>query len=204
MRRSPTSTLPRASSANFGPRALQPLLLLTLIVSLLLSPTAFALPPTSDLGLPPTVGGSTNPQVPVENAGDQEPALSYHNGQHAHTAAGWTDPSQYGGSMLLLVENGMREPINAIVSGHSDSYVLSDAGFRDYVRSIGFSFECLDLHMGTPMRADLGDGNGMTLERFEYRQVNAWDAGRSIGSCRESVVGGNHFRGTWHHPYTWS
>lgn len=149
---------------------------------------------------PPTLSSdasTTNPQAPVENTGNFEPPLSYRNGQHSTSGHGYTDPSTYGGSMLLLVENGMREPINAIISGQSDPYVLSDAGFRDYVRSIGFSFECFDMHLGTPMRADLGDGNGMALERFEYREIKAWDAGRTIGSCRESVAGGNHFRGTY-------
>lgn len=175
-------------------------LLLSLILALATPLGANALPASGQAPFAAVDGseaaGTTNPQAPVENNGDYEPSLSYRNGQHAQSAAGWSDPSRYGGSMLLLVENNLREPINAIVSGRSDPYVLSDAGFRDYVRSIGFSFECFDLHLGTPMRADLGDGNGMAEERFEYRQVNAWDAGRAIGSCRESVVGGNHFRGT--------
>lgn len=35
-----------------------------------------------------------------------------------------------------LVNNGLREPINTIISGHSDPFVLTDAGLRDYVRSI--------------------------------------------------------------------
>lgn len=39
-------------------------------------------------------------------------------------------------SLAQLVNNGLREPINTIISGHSDPYVLTDAGLRDYVRSI--------------------------------------------------------------------
>lgn len=89
----------------------------------------------------------------------------------------------------------MREPINAIISGHSDPYVLTDAGMRDYVRSIGFSFECLDLHRGGRQRADLGDGNGWREEMFEYRSTQGFSApGRWVGACWESWDGGNHFR----------
>lgn len=170
---------PSSTSVCRPDRRCTPLVLVALLA--LLSPVCgLALP-----SAPPAL----SPHVPVRD----ETSLSYANG--AHDGPGWTDPSTYGGSMLILVENGMREPINAIVSGRSDPYILSDAGFRDYVRSIGFSFECFDMHLGTPMRADLGDGNGMVEELFEYREVNAWDAGRAIGSCRESVSGGNHFRG---------
>lgn len=138
---------------------------------------------------------SADPQVllPAQYLGP--PRLSYNNGIRTASGRGWSDPSLWGGSMLNLVENGMREPINVIVSAASDPYILSDGGFRDYARSIGYSFECFNLHIGAPMRADLGDGNGMTPERFEYRQVSKWDAGRLVGSCRESITGGNHFRG---------
>lgn len=108
---------------------------------------------------------------------------------------GWRDPRSHGGSMLDLVGNGLREPINVIISGHSDARVLSDAGLRDYVRTIGFSFECLDLHLGGLQRADLGDGSGWGTELFEYRQTESWGApGRWVGACWESLYGGNHFR----------
>lgn len=108
---------------------------------------------------------------------------------------GWKDPNAGGGSMLDLVGNGLREPINVILSGHSDSYILSDAGLRDYVRTIGFSFECLDLHIGGLQRANLGDGNGWITEMFEFRQTESWGApGRWIGACWETFRGGNHFR----------
>jgi hypothetical protein len=108
---------------------------------------------------------------------------------------GWVDPRDRGGSMLDLVGNGFREPINAVISGHSDPQILSEAGLRDYVRTIGFSFECLDLHIGGLQRADLGDGNGWITEQFEYRETQPWEApGRWVGACWESLYGGNHFR----------
>jgi hypothetical protein len=117
------------------------------------------------------------------------------DGRGAPGMPGWIDPRENGGSMLDLVGNGLREPVNAIISGHSDPQILSDAGLRDYVRTIGFSFECLDLHMGGLQRADLGDGNGWITEQFEYRETEGWGApGRWVGACWESLYGGNHFR----------
>lgn len=108
---------------------------------------------------------------------------------------GWVDPRDGGGSMLDLVGNGLREPVNVIISGHSDPQILSEAGLRDYVRTIGFSFECLGLHIGGLQRADLGDGNGWITEQFEYRETEPWGApGRWVGACWESLYGGNHFR----------
>ncbi|KAK0540427.1 hypothetical protein OC835_000683 [Tilletia horrida] len=108
---------------------------------------------------------------------------------------GWADPRLHHGSMLDLVGNGLREPINAVISGKSDPYVLTDAGLRDYIRTIGFSFECLNLHRGGRQRANLGDGDGWKEEAFEYRQTQMPGApGRWIGSCWESLYGGNHFR----------
>lgn len=62
--------------------------------------------------------------------------------------------------------------------------------------TIGFSFECLDLHLGGLQRANLGDGTGWTPENFEYRETQ-WPGspGRWVGACWESLYGGNHFRG---------
>lgn len=108
---------------------------------------------------------------------------------------GWTPPELNGGSMLDLVSNGMREPINVILSGHSDPYILTLAGLRDFVRSVGFSFECFGQHIGQLQRADTGDGRGWKPEVVEFRQAGRWDPGRWIGTCRESLFGGNHFRG---------
>lgn len=55
----------------------------------------------------------------------------------------------------------------------------------------GSSEECFGIHLGTPFSADLGDGNGWVNQTIELRQ----DYGSpSIGTCLESLIGGNHFR----------
>ena len=159
----------------------------------LLVAAAAALGPLQVLAASPHPGDLTNALAYYSRSSAD--ALSYSNGHRNDSEPGWVDPSTGGGSMLDLVHNGMREPINVIISGLSDPYILSDAGLRDYVRSIGFSFECLDLHIGNLQRADLGDGRGWQTEMFEYRQTGRWDPGRWVGSCAESLLGGNHFRG---------
>jgi hypothetical protein len=51
--------------------------------------------------------------------------------------------------------------------------------------------ECFDIHLGKPQKANLGDGHGWLDQRIELRK----DYGNpDIGSCWESLVGGNHFR----------
>ncbi|WFD25023.1 hypothetical protein MEQU1_003733 [Malassezia equina] len=108
---------------------------------------------------------------------------------------GWVNPAEHGGSMLDVVGNGFREPMNVIISGTSDPSVMSDQGLLDYVRSIGFSFECLHLHLGGLQHANLGDGRGYTPQLFEYRSILFRDSpGAWIGACWESLAGGNHFR----------
>lgn len=110
-------------------------------------------------------------------------------------SAGWINPREHGGSMLDIVGNGFREPINVIISGRSDPSIMSDQGLLDYVRSIGFSFECLHLHLGGLQHANLGDGRGYTPQLFEYRSILFHDSpGAWIGACWESLAGGNHFR----------
>lgn len=47
------------------------------------------------------------------------------------------------------------------------------------------------MHRGGPQSANLGDGNGYVNETIELRE----DFGhRGIGTCLESLVGGNHLR----------
>ena len=51
------------------------------------------------------------------------------------------------------------------------------------------STECLDIHLGDPQAANLGDGNGnvnQTMELRENLQIG--------GTCAESLNGGNHLR----------
>ncbi|KZV89882.1 hypothetical protein EXIGLDRAFT_720992 [Exidia glandulosa HHB12029] len=109
----------------------------------------------------------------------------------------WIDPRLRGGRMLDSVYAWrIGEPLNVIISGQSHADVLSQTGFVDYARSIGFSDECLGLHMGTVHEADLGDGMGWRPEQLLARQtfrtsleIPLWGT-----TCWESLAGGNHFR----------
>nr|GAT49656.1 predicted protein [Mycena chlorophos] len=101
------------------------------------------------------------------------------------------DPNSNGGSMLDNAGDGYGEPLNVIISALSSPAVLTDAGLLNFAQAIGFSFECLHQHLGAPQSANLGDGNGWVNQTVELR----WDFGSSeIGTCLESLVGGNHFR----------
>lgn len=72
---------------------------------------------------------------------------------------------------------------------------MSDHGLLEYVQSIGFSFECLHLHGGGHQHANLGDGNGFQPQLIEYRELMYHGSpGVWLGSCWESLAGGNHFR----------
>jgi len=83
------------------------------------------------------------------------------------------------------------EPLNVIISGLSSPAVLTDSGFLNFARAIGFSTECLGIHLGGPQTANLGDGNGYVNQTSELRQ----DYGDSVlGTCLESLIGGNHLR----------
>ncbi|PCH43733.1 hypothetical protein WOLCODRAFT_76126 [Wolfiporia cocos MD-104 SS10] len=106
-------------------------------------------------------------------------------------AVPYYDPSSNGGSMLDNAGDGYGEPLNVIISGLSSSGVLNEAGVINFARAIGFSEECLDIHLGAPQSADLGDGNGWVNQTIELRQ----DYGNSeVGTCLETLIGGNHFR----------
>ncbi len=56
------------------------------------------------------------------------------------------------------------------------------------------STECLGIHLGGPQSANLGDGNGFVNQTMELRQ----DFGDALlGTCLETLEGGNHFRWVW-------
>jgi len=99
-------------------------------------------------------------------------------------------PAANGGSQLDS-SAGLGEPLNIIISALSSAEVLSTKGIENFARSIGFSTECLGIHIGNPQTANLGDGLGWQNETavLRYDFDNAMD-----GSCLESFLGGNHFR----------
>ncbi|TFY65741.1 hypothetical protein EVG20_g5358 [Dentipellis fragilis] len=106
-------------------------------------------------------------------------------------ATAYFNPTANGGSLLNNAGNGLGEPLNVIVSGLSSPDVLTDDGILNFARSIGFSEECFGIHLGDPQSANLGDGNGAVNQTIELRQ----DFGDpSVGTCLESLIGGNHFR----------
>ncbi|KAJ6499435.1 hypothetical protein C8R45DRAFT_115648 [Mycena sanguinolenta] len=127
-------------------------------------------------------------------------------------AVAFANPNLGGGSMLDDATGGdsssdLGEPLNVIISGLSSPAVLTDAGFLNFAQAIGFSFECLGLHLGGPQSANLGDGNGYVNQtvrslsscfalysegvKTELRQ----DYGDALlGTCLESLIGGNHLR----------
>ncbi|KAL1950451.1 hypothetical protein VTO73DRAFT_5575 [Trametes versicolor] len=103
---------------------------------------------------------------------------------------GWVDPRLNGGRLIDFVTKKLGEPLNIIISSLSDPYILTETGLHNYVKSIGFSEECLGLHYGYIHEADLGDGLGRKPEQFLGRQHYF----PIMGTCWESVRGGHHFR----------
>jgi len=101
------------------------------------------------------------------------------------------NPVSGGGSWLDNAGTGVGEPMNVVISSLSSPAVLTDDGIENFARAIGFSTECLGIHLGGPQSANLGDGNGFVNQTVELRQ-DFGDA--SLGTCLESLIGGNHFR----------
>ncbi|GAA5832760.1 hypothetical protein JCM11251_005752 [Rhodosporidiobolus azoricus] len=103
----------------------------------------------------------------------------------------WYDPRELGGSFLNRNLWGAGEPLNIIISAQSSPDVLRERGLMVYSRSLGLWDECAKLHLGDPQEANLGDGKGWEAELFVMREAIRWPW---IGSCLESIAGGNHFR----------
>ncbi|KAK7473202.1 hypothetical protein VKT23_001300 [Stygiomarasmius scandens] len=110
----------------------------------------------------------------------------------AEDAVDYFNPLEKGGS-LLDKSAGLGEPLNVIISAKSTPEILSftNHGFLNYARAIGFSIECLGLHSGTPQSANLGDGRGDVNETAVIRENFRVPI---LGTCIESLIGGNHFR----------
>jgi len=67
----------------------------------------------------------------------------------------------------------------------------TDGGLRNYWLSLGFASECLGQHLGDHQEANLGDGLG---DRNETAVIRYDYGDPSLGSCKETIQGGNHFR----------
>jgi len=108
-------------------------------------------------------------------------------------AVPFVNPNLRGGSLLDWAPHtgGLGEPLNVIISGLSSPWVIADGGFVHFANAIGFGIECFGAHLGDPQSANLGDGHGSVNQTLELRQ----DYGNpDIGTCWESLVGGNHLR----------
>jgi len=111
------------------------------------------------------------------------------------SGTGFIDPVPGGGSWLDSGDGKSGEPLNVVISGLSSPKVLdfvSDDGFLNFARALAFSKECLGLHSGGLQSANLGDGRGGVNQTIELRE----EVGRLpiIGTCLESLAGGNHLR----------
>lgn len=102
-------------------------------------------------------------------------------------------------------DGGFRNYVLCVSSRGRAIYML----ILPHHRSIGFSGECLGQHAGNAQRVDLGDGDGsgtssletplyLMLRSFEPVNETAvlrWNYGDpQLGTCTESIIGGNHFR----------
>ncbi|KAG7445572.1 uncharacterized protein BT62DRAFT_932698 [Guyanagaster necrorhizus] len=119
--------------------------------------------------------------------------------RRAASAVAYYNPYDDRGSMLTTILGtyppGQQEPLNMIISGNSDEAVLAlqqtDGGLLNYFLSLSFAGECLGLHEGDSQQANLGDGKGL----LNQTAVMRYDYGdSSVGTCTETVQGGNHFR----------
>ncbi|KJA23241.1 hypothetical protein HYPSUDRAFT_40055 [Hypholoma sublateritium FD-334 SS-4] len=142
------------------------------------------------LGL--TVPGFLSHLLPGSGADSHRAAAAAPTRSAEEETIGWFDPRPNGGRLLDYTTKKYGEPLNVIISGASDPYILTDEGFHVYrnARSLGYSEECLGMHMGHLHDANLGDGNGRMTELFLVRQYYfpVW------GTCWESLAGGHHFR----------
>ncbi|KAK7023857.1 meiotically up-regulated gene family-domain-containing protein [Favolaschia claudopus] len=101
-------------------------------------------------------------------------------------AVPYYDPRTNGGSMLTF----QNEPINMIVSALSSPEALTDRGLVNWGNAIGYADDCLGIHLGGPQAANLGDGNNWVNQTQMMRE----DFGLPIGTCLETLIGGNHYR----------
>lgn len=103
----------------------------------------------------------------------------------------FVNPTTQGGSFLLMAGNNLGEPLNVVISGQSSPAVLTNAGFLNYARAVGFTTECFGLTLGAPFTANLGDGKGPQPQIMELRE----SFGNALfGACVEMFLGGNHLR----------
>lgn len=114
-------------------------------------------------------------------------------------SAAYYDPNTGATNMKAYVVGGTAyEPVNVIVSGLSAGQVSNSndaikGGILSWLQAINFDKECLGLHAGDYQGFDSGDGRGFVNQTFIYRESYSDPSG--LGSCTESLIGGQHVRG---------
>lgn len=53
---------------------------------------------------------------------------------HIPTTEGWVDPRTNGGQFLDFTTQTKGEPLNVIISAHSDPFILTDWGIHHYAK----------------------------------------------------------------------
>ena len=127
------------------------------------------------------------------------PLLLPNRGAAAPTAVSYGLPASW---LTAAPPPALGEPLNMIISGRSDPFILTEFGLLQWVRafvtaaahmqmqSFGYSRSSFGIDGGNDQVADLGDGVGARtggVVRFNY------NAGM-VGSCLESLIGGSHAR----------
>lgn len=123
------------------------------------------------------------------NCVDTNPADEITCGIATPPPSGFNNPTYY---YEFDVNNTIQEPLNVIVSGASDPYYNTLDNFNNWLWAVGMDpTECFGIHGGGYDYVDLADGNPLQQQLEEPRQVTIGDG---VGSCGESLLGGNHLR----------
>lgn len=84
-------------------------------------------------------------------------SLSTTTSHLSHSMSYTTPPFARTLTLTQFVFPGLGEPLNVIISGLSDPYIMTPRGLLHYVQTLGFSTECLGIHLGMLHVANLGD-----------------------------------------------
>ncbi|KAE9401575.1 hypothetical protein BT96DRAFT_817684 [Gymnopus androsaceus JB14] len=109
---------------------------------------------------------------------------------NAKRAVAYYNPLDNGGSMLT---DGAYFALEVIISGLSSAEVLTDDGFLNFARAIGLQGQSA-LYIANIPTANFGDGNGWVNQTEQLRED--YGMPRSVCTCLESLIGGNHLRQT--------
>ncbi|WWD06151.1 hypothetical protein V865_004236 [Kwoniella europaea PYCC6329] len=69
---------------------------------------------------------------------------------------------------------------------------MLEGGLYNYLEAAAFGGQCFGLHMGDKQQSNLGDGNANQTQRSILRYQ--YFHNHFLGTCLESIYGGNHIR----------